>query len=319
MAKKILQIDADSVLYAQAAKCQEVQCLATNKDTNKDELFDSKTHFNTWVSQQEGMTKEDFTFTPVYKQNQDKAVAFAGIRDKIALIVKSVDCSDFKVCIEGEGNYRMDYKTPYVNYKGNRPPKPLLFHECRQYLMDKYPRQLVLAHGQETDDVVNIVAWESYRIAAKSRVKDDATHITAFIDKDIIANSRGCFINYNKLNEGVFWVTEKEQTHNFWIQALMGDTVDNIKGLPSVSKEMMSKYKMSRTSCGAKGAEAILYGAKSEKEMIERVIECYKSHYDERWYQALQDNCFFLYTRRFEGELFDLGKHFESVGVKYEQ
>lgn len=35
----------------------------------------------------------------------------------------------------------------------------------------------------------------------------------------------------------------------------------------------------------------------------------------EIWMNRLQDNCFFLYLRRKEGEIFQLGEYLDGIGV----
>lgn len=276
--------------------------------------FDSKTHFNTWLGQQENTDKDDWVCHQVYKQVADKTVAFKGIKDKIDAILEAVPHSEYFICIEGSGNFRMDYKTPYVDYKGQRGEKPLLFHECREYILQNYYDHVILAEGQETDDVINIAAWESFRMASKTKNQDDAPYVIAYIDKDITANGRGWFINYNKLEEGVKWVGPKKQTYDFWIQTLMGDAADNIKGLPEVSQEVRKKYGLRRCSVGEKGAHSLLEGVKDKFELLDRVVEAYYSYYKDNWYQALQDNCFFLYLRREPDEMFNLQYYFDSIG-----
>lgn len=314
--KRNIYIDADSILYANAAKCQSVSCLSTNKDTGKSQLYDSKTHFNTWLKQQEGLTKEDFIFEPIYKQTLQNSIAFNGITSKINSILDIIPHDNFYVFIEGEGNYRMDYKSKYVDYKANRPEKPILYKECKEFMCKTYATNIKLAKDQETDDIINMAAWESYNLAKESRIKSKANNVIAFIDKDIIANGRGYFINYNKLDEGVFWVDELTQQRNFWTQTLMGDTVDNIKGLPKVSGDLKKKYKMRMPSVGEKGAQAILKDCKTPKEMIENVIEAYESYYKDEWEQALYDNAFFLYMRKTQDDRFDLRKLIKEAGVE---
>lgn len=314
--QKDLYIDADSILYANAAKCQTISCLSTNKETLKTKHFESKTHFNTWIKQQENGNKDDWLHEPIYKISQEKSIAFSGIRDKIDSIIKTSDYKNVYIMIEGEGNYRMDYCSNYVQYKANRPPKPILYQECKQYMCEKYAGNIFLAKDQETDDIINMKAWESYNVAKRTRVKANATNVIAFIDKDIIANGRGLFINYNKLDEGIFWVDEITQQRNFWTQTLMGDTVDNIGGLPAVTQELRKKYGMKRCSVGEKGAEAILKDCNTPKEMVENVIECYQSHYGEEWEDALYDNAFFLYMKRSQDDRFDLRRLIKEAGVQ---
>ena len=52
---------------------------------------------------------------------------------------------------------------------------------------------------------------------------------------------------------------------------------------------------------------------------MERVLEAYRLSWPDDWKQRLQDMCFFLWMRREEGEMFELTKYLDNIGVDYEQ
>ncbi|MNR08768.1 hypothetical protein D3C85_1249380 [compost metagenome] len=176
----------------------------------------------------------------------------------------------------------------------------------------KYKDKCVVTTGMETDDYVNIAAWESYNKAKKTRDKDKADIVVAFVDKDIIQNGRGWFINYNKLEQGVFWNNEFDQYKSFWTSVLTGDNADNIPGLEKLSAITKERFKIARDGVGPVAAGKILEGLKTEREMISRVSECYSASWEEDWQERLQDNCFFLYLRRKSNEMFDLIEYVRS-------
>lgn len=325
MTKKTLFVDFDSPIVASASMCETKRCIAIYVPTGKEKLFESKTHFNTWLKQQTKYKKEDFEFKVSPKLKEEPEVAFSMIKKKVDEILQAVECDDWFLCIQGDTNFRKDRTSVFVDYKGQRIEKPILFKDCVDYVKRKYKRNLIISDGEETDDVVNKLAWKSYRIACKTGKKSDAPYIIGYIDKDIIANGRGIFVNYNKLDEGVHWVGEHKQTMNFWIQTLMGDTVDNIGGIRKLTPETVEKYKIRKnksgmdgmTGCGSVAAAKILEGCETEKEMAERVIECYKQSWGNEWYDCLDENAFHLYLRREDDEMFELGKYLESIGVEY--
>ena len=213
---KLLVIDADTILYSSAAQQQLNKCLATNIEYGSQRLFESKTAFNKWLETKEGRTKDMYTFETVseIKPDAEPRFAFQSIKQKVDKIVEAAGCDDFVLCIEGEGNFRKDFKSRFVDYKGQRTAKPLLFEECRDFFIKKYKSRVVLSEGRETDDTVNILAWESYQKAVDAKNRDACDVVLAFVDKDIAANSRGLLLNYNKLEDGVFWNHSFTQAYN---------------------------------------------------------------------------------------------------------
>jgi 5'-3' exonuclease len=309
---KLLLIDADTILYAAASQQQTNKCLATNIEQGRKKMFESKTAFNSWAKEN-NRDKTNYSFETVSEISGEPRFAFQTIKQKIDNIVSVADCSDYRVCIQGDGNFRKFYESKFVDYKGQRGAKPLLFQECFDYMVKKYKDRCVVSVGQETDDYVNIEAWESYNVAKKARKQEEATVVVSYVDKDIPANGRGFFLNYNKLDAGVFWQDEFNQAKEFWTQVLVGDNADNIPGLEVLSSITKERFKVKTTSVGPVAAQKILDGLKTEKQMAERVAECYSASHEEDWEQRLQDNCFFLYLRRKPDEMFNVWEYMETL------
>jgi 5'-3' exonuclease len=114
----------------------------------------------------------------------------------------------------------------YPEYKANRKDKePLPFYkEAKQHMVDHW--KFIPLHGIEADDVVNMM-----------RIKFDNSFICA-IDKDLL-KLEGTHYNY-KTND---WVTTSEQEADlyFWESMIIGDLVDNIKGLEGKGKAFATK------------------------------------------------------------------------------
>lgn len=303
---RLLVVDADTLLYSSAAQQQKNECRAIHKASGRDKLFESKTAFNNWIKSQEKWTKDEFEFHTESSVVGEPRFAFQAIKQKVEKIFNASYCDDFLLCIEGEGNFRKEYATPYVNYKGHRSEKPILFEECREFFQKKYKDKVVLSVGRETDDTVNIMAWESYSRALSTRNKSNAGYVVAYCDKDIAANSRGFLLNYNKLDAGIYWNDSLTQTRNFFAQCLQGDNADNIPGIEFLADITKSRYGITVKGVGPATVERILGDCKTEKEMGEAVVECYVEMYPEDWRQRLQDNAFFLYLQRKENDVFQL-------------
>lgn len=133
----------------------------------------------------------------------------------IANIVKACEADTYNVILTGKGNFREKVAT-LQPYKGNRSqPKPLLHAEIREYIT-KY-QNAVTVDGEEADDYL------AYSAVASG-------DIIATIDKDLL-NVAGLHYNWNKPDDGVFNVTQREASVNFYTQLLTGDATDNIPGL----------------------------------------------------------------------------------------
>lgn len=311
--KRTLFIDADTVLYSSAAQQQKNKCLAKHS-SGTEKLWNSKTEFNGWAESNQ-VDKSEYTFEVVSELVGVPAFAFQSIRQKIDKIVDASGCDDFYVCIQGSGNFRNDYVTPHVEYKGHRVAKPILFNECFEYTKKKWGSNCIVSSGIETDDFVVTKGWESYNMGIAQRDRNACPYVIAYVDKDIVANSRGWHMNYNKLENGVFWVDGLTQSFNFFTQVLIGDTADNIPGIIELSDDIKKKWGIRTKGCGPASARKILEQCKTEAEMATNVVEAYRSSWPHDWYARLRDNCFFLYLQRYEGEVFDVDKFFSQYGV----
>ena len=306
---KILLVDADTILYAAASMQQTNKCLVTNIEQNRKKLFESKTAFNDWAKEN-NRDKKDYSFETVSEVSGEPKFAFQTIKQKIEAIVEASGCSDFRVCIQGDGNFRKFYESKFVAYKAQRVAKPLLFAECFEYMERKYKDKCVVSRGQETDDYVNIQAWNYYR------GESDIETVVSYVDKDIIANGRGLYLNYNKLEKGVFLNDGITQAYNFWRQTLHGDSADNILGLEKLHQDTKEKYGIKTNGVGEVASAKILEGCLTEKEMAERVMEAYALSWPSDCFERLSDTCFFLYLRRFDGEVFDLDKYINQLEIE---
>jgi hypothetical protein len=320
-----LYTDADTLVYASAAQEEINQCLAKYIPSGKEKLFPSKTEFNKWLKEHPKWKKEDFEFTQVKalkcdesdlgneEANEEKRISYAcaNMKRKVAEIVDSSGCDDFRVCIQGTGNFRKLYQTPYVQYKAQRTEKPLLHSKVVEYAKAKYGARCIIVDGEETDDYVCRMGWLNYN---KHKCLSKSEIIIAYCDKDIPANTNGALLNYNKLDEGVFWNDDLSRAKAMWNQYLRGDVTDNIDGIIELHSTTKAKYGIKHKGCGELTAEKILADAKSEVECAERVVEAYSLQYPDDWRQRMQDMGFFLYLRRKENEMFVLADYLESIG-----
>lgn len=316
MTKKLLVVDADTLLYSSAAQQQLNKCLATNIEYGSQRLFESKTAFNDWAKEN-NRDKANYSFETISKIKPDTEprFAFQAIKQKVDKIVEAAKCDDYVLCIEGEGNFRKDFKSKFVDYKGQRSEKPILFEDCREFFLKKYKKRVILSEGRETDDTCNIMAWESYNKGVSSKDKSKCNVVLAYCDKDLAANSRGWMLNYNKLEEGIFWNDSFTQSYNFATQLLIGDSADNIPGIEKLSPITKERFSIKVEGVGPATAKKILADCKTEVDLAARVYECYSAMYGEEggWEERLDENGFFLYLLRHEKDKWDLNRYLKGT------
>lgn len=317
MVNKTLYIDADTILYSSAAKEQILTCKATHVPSGRAKMFASKTAFNNWLKENEKWKNVEFSFESVPEIVGTKINAYSSVKKKIEAILEAVQPDDFLVCVQGEGNYRKQYVSKYVNYKGQRSSKPLFLPDVKDFVQRKYKDKCLLVEGKEVDDYVCTKAWEHFD--PKGSVETYPI-VIAFVDKDIQQNSPGALFNYFHPEEGVFWNSVEDQYKGFWKSVLTGDVADNIPGIQVLTDATMKQYgirKSKDNGCGPVAAGRILTGISSEKEAAERVLATYKESWPDDYLERLQDMCFFLWLQREDGQMFELKKYFDKLNISY--
>tara|TARA_R110000751_G_scaffold137248_2_gene240623 strand:- start:3065 stop:3796 length:732 start_codon:yes stop_codon:yes gene_type:complete len=117
------------------------------------------------------------------------------------------------------------------DYKGQRKPSPLLWLKTlKGYLIERY--SAIALPEIEADDAV-----------AYYKTLDPTAQICA-IDKDVLKQVPGTHYNYYHRK---FVTTTEEEAHKWmWLQALMGDPGDNIKGIkgvgPAKAEKVLAEY-----------------------------------------------------------------------------
>lgn len=149
-------------------------------------------------------------------------------------IATDTGVNKMRIYISGENNFR--YQVAKTKpYKGNRATmvRPKFLKFCKDHLVDKYSALIV--NGYEADDAI-----------ASDMTVHGAAHCG--IDKDMLQIAGR---HYNYVNKIWLDVTEEDAIINLYRQILMGDTSDNIPGLPRV---------------GAKTAEKVIYDHETARE-----------------------------------------------------
>jgi 5'-3' exonuclease len=128
--------------------------------------------------------------------------------------------------------YRYGVDPEYkANRKGKSSCKPPIFYAMKEYLVQRYGFWAV--KELEADDLVSYYSYS-----------DNRSTIVCSPDKDVLFQCIGMHYNYQK---GEFWHTTPEGANKFlWKQVLMGDSTDNIKGLPGVGEKTSDNWLKNR-------------------------------------------------------------------------
>ena len=166
--------------------------------------------------------------------------------------------NDIESYVGGEGNFRSNV---YPEYKANRKDmeKPKYLKEAYAYLVHFWNGRVV--NGMEADDMVAMRATE---------LGDECVIVS--IDKDL---KQIAGLHYNWKARSYTSISPEEAEYNFWIQMLMGDTTDNIKGLEGV---------------GPKKAEKLLEGVSPQdyEDFVQNLYEEHQNPHYHAYYKCLR-------------------------------
>jgi 5'-3' exonuclease len=145
--------------------------------------------------------------------------ALEGLDQRIETILTNCNANTYVGFLTGKNGYRYQVSP---TYKANRKyrPKPIIFYALREYLKQKY--SFMEFDGLEADDLVAYygVNNNGYKVVICSP------------DKDVLHQCIGKHFNYQKVE---FVTTSETDAEKFlWKQVLMGDSTDNIQGIPGV-------------------------------------------------------------------------------------
>lgn len=158
-------------------------------------------------------------------------------------ILYVTESQQYKAFLTGSNNFR---KTINPEYKSNRKDKPLpkWLNSCREYLVTEWGAEVT--DGYEADDALGM-----------AQNKDT---IICSIDKDL-KQIEGH--HYDFVKQSFDKVLYLDGIRHFYKQLLIGDSSDNIFGVPGIGKVK---------------AEKIIGPLNSEQEMFETVYELYNNN-----------------------------------------
>lgn len=142
-----------------------------------------------------------------------------GLDSRVETILTNCNANAYVGFLTGKSGYRYQVSPTYKANRKHRP-KPIIFYALREYLKQRYTFQEF--DGLEADDLVAYYGVNN----------DDYKVVICSPDKDVLHQCIGKHFNYQKVE---FVTTSETDAEKFlWKQVLMGDSTDNIQGIPGV-------------------------------------------------------------------------------------
>lgn len=187
-------------------------------------------------------------------ENEDEAwVACARASDILREMLIATEAETYEVWLSGKDNFRHQI---YPEYKANRKDqkRPKWEHEVKDYLVRSH--DALWSSGCEADDMLGV---RQHELSFNSCI--------ATIDKDLDMIPGN---HYNFVKKHGYVVTDKEALNFFLSQLIIGDPVDNIKGVVGSGKSVVRRLKVQE----ALNIDVIsaLYGSEEELEMNARCL-----------------------------------------------
>lgn len=284
-------VDGDPFVYAAGFSVEHNEPIAYTKDGKLVGHWAKKSEFNTWCKKHPARAAEvDFDNLDFLHWVEDFDKCRLILRNKKKQINTAVrGAKQAWFLTKGSTLWRNDDAT-IQGYKDNRKDmeKPVYYDDIRSFMEKAF--KATVCQGLEADD--------SMASAARNNV---GRVIVCSPDKDL-RTVMGYHLNPNKMKDGVVYVTELEACRNLYIQMLMGDRIDNIKGLSGDRQ---------KSGWGIKTSTAAISQFITEGDMAKFVAQEYERKYPDgvmaedgithlTWQEMLCETANLLFLRRYQ-------------------
>lgn len=162
---------------------------------------------------------------------EEPYIACARANAMLAEMLYALDTDEYELWLSGKDNFR--YKV-YPEYKGTRKAqRPRWENDVKEFLINECNAQIL--DGAEADDALG------FRMA--ELLAEGKRPVCVTNDKD---NKQTVGEHYDPIKKEFFTVTPEEADRFFYYQLLVGDSVDNIKGVPGIgpkkAEKLLSEY-----------------------------------------------------------------------------
>ena len=271
MSKTVLIIDGDLLAYQSAAISEDRSIEVTHAPTGVKKSFKNRTEFKDKMKECNKEITDAYSVIDV-QEAPSPALCNKTIKARIENWKRETEADEVEIWVGGKGNFRDDLPLP-KKYKGNRTGlRPLLLADAKSYLKRAHNAQT--ADGHETDDAL---IYRSYEELTKGNKP-----VVCSVDKDNMGNP-GIFVyNFGEENPKIEQVP---QLGSLWAK---GTTVkgNGLKFLAfqwqtSDPADFYCAYDLSSYKFGPKKSMDMLEPCKTEKELLETVVQTFKNFYPE--------------------------------------
>jgi len=282
----IIHFDADLLVYRCGFAAEKTHRYLTVFDEFEEETV---SHWSTAASLKKHIETEiaagrmECDAFPTYeveviREAEPVENALHNVKRMVDQTLEKLACStdDLIMYLSGSDNFR-DGVATIREYKGNRKdnPRPVHGPAIREYIKNHYEYRVSV--DEEADDEVGYSHYAMY-------LRDPHSSVICTVDKDINMIPG---MHYNFIKEDSYYMSEADADRFFYMQLLMGDSTDNIPGLPGV---------------GAKGAAKMLDGVTTVDSMYAVAKAAYAEKYPDDGMGALIENARLLWIRRVPDE-----------------
>lgn len=282
-------VDADMLVYLAGFAIEHRECWATDEQGDSVFQCSGRRELNEWKKKQTPEFIATLEFDEFHwVEPFDKAELILSQRTKA--IRAAAHTTKLKWYLTKGSTLWRNEDANIQKYKGNRDNmvKPEAYGHIRQHLMTRYHAK-VLA-GLEADDGVACLAREN-----------PGQYIIISPDKDL-RTIAGLQLNPDKrhIGDGIVFVSELAACRNLYIQMLMGDKADNIKGLSGTK---------GKPGWGPVKATGAINQFITEGDMADFVAQQYKMAYPNgvtgldgkhmMWWEVLEETANLLFLRRY--------------------
>jgi 5'-3' exonuclease len=212
---------------------------------------------------------------------ETKEEASNNFKELFTAINEDLFAEDYVMALGGPDNFRVDL---YDEYKANRSKskstRPEWFLDLKSDIANEY-ENCILTDYCEADDMVR--TW------AEDCRKGGKDFVVVSVDKDLDCIEGK---HYNPRKSELYEVNNFDADRHYWKQILMGDSTDNIPGLPGI---------------GPKKAEKLL--DETPKEFKQTVCAAYADYYGkDKGYEYLIANGRLIHIWRHIGDYFKIDR-----------